>query len=61
LILRAAEKEPLDAFKTAQTFSGTQADNFAPALSEEPLEEEGRQKRSWNPRCVLNAACGAKW
>ena len=35
------EQDPQEAFKTAQTFSGTQADNFAPALTEEPGVEEG--------------------
>ena len=34
------EQDPQEAFKTAQTFSGTQADNFAPALTEEPGVEE---------------------
>ncbi|MGC0065312.1 TIGR01620 family protein, partial [Enterobacter asburiae] len=35
------EQDPQEAFKTAQTFSGTQADNFSPALIEEPGVEEG--------------------
>ena len=36
------EQSPHEAFKTAQTFSGPQADNFAPVLAEEPLVEEGQ-------------------
>ncbi|MGL4200042.1 MAG: TIGR01620 family protein, partial [Enterobacter roggenkampii] len=35
------EQNPQEAFKTAQTFSGTQADNFAPALQDEPVVEDG--------------------
>lgn len=35
------EQEHQDAFKTAQTFSGAQADNFAPALPDDPAVEEG--------------------
>ena len=35
------EQNPQEAFKTAQTFSGTQADNFAPALQDEPAVEDG--------------------
>lgn len=35
------EQEHPEAFKTAQTFNGPQADNFAPALTEELLVEEG--------------------
>lgn len=35
------EQEHTEAFKTAQTFNGPQADNFAPALTEELLVEEG--------------------
>jgi uncharacterized membrane protein YcjF (UPF0283 family) len=55
------EQDPQEAFKTAQTFSGTQADNFAPALTEEPGVEEGPAGRLWKPPCVQNAACGAGW
>ena len=36
------EQEQQEAFKTAQTFSGPQADNFAPALTEERGVEEGQ-------------------
>lgn len=36
------EQSPHEAFKTAQTFSGPQADNFAPVLADEPLAEEGQ-------------------
>ena len=57
-----------EAFKTAQTFSGTQAENFAPALPDDPAVEEGpaeavveaalRPKRSvW--RRMVTAACGS--
>ena len=35
------EQAQQEAFRTAQTFSGAQADNFAPALAEEPGVEEG--------------------
>ena len=35
------EKEHQEAFKTAQTFNGAQADNFAPVLTEEPSVEDG--------------------
>lgn len=35
------EQNPQEAFKTAQTFSGTRADNFAPALQDEPVVEDG--------------------
>ena len=35
------EQSPHEAFKTAQTFSGPQADNFAPVLADEPMVEEG--------------------
>ena len=35
------EKEHQEAFKTAQTFNGEQADNFAPVLTEEPGVEDG--------------------
>ena len=36
------EQSPHEAFKTAQTFSGPQADNFAPVLADEPMVEEGQ-------------------
>ncbi len=36
------EQTPHEAFKTAQTFSGPQADNFAPVLADEPMVEEGQ-------------------
>ena len=35
------EQNPQEAFKTAQTFSGTCADNFAPALQDDPVVEDG--------------------
>ena len=35
------EQADREAFKTAQTFSGTQAENFAPALPDDPAVEEG--------------------
>ena len=36
------EQAQQEAFKTAQTFSGEQAEHFAPALTDEPSVEEGR-------------------
>ncbi|MCL7705963.1 TIGR01620 family protein, partial [Enterobacter kobei] len=35
------EQADREAFKTAQTFSGTQAENFAPALPDDPAFEGG--------------------
>ena len=35
------EQDSQEAFKTAHTFSGTQADNFAPALQDDPAVEDG--------------------
>lgn len=55
------EQSPHEAFKTAQTFSGPQADNFAPVLADEPMVEGGRRKRLLMRHCARNAACGARW
>lgn len=55
------EVEQNQTLKTQQTFSETQAQTFAPAQVDEPLEDEGRRKRSLTPRCALNAVCGARW
>ena len=50
------EQADREAFKTAQTFSGTQAENFAPALPDDPAVEEGPAEA-----VVEAAVCGAEW
>ena len=55
------EQAQQEAFKTAQTFSGEQAEHFAPALTDEPSVEEGQRKRSLRLLYVRNVACGVRW
>ena len=55
------EQDSQEAFKTAHTFSGTQADNLPRRCRTIPLLRTVRQRRSWTPRCAQSAACGAGW
>lgn len=55
------EQSPHEAFKTAQTFSGPQADNLLPCWQTNRWLKRGRRKRLLMRHCARNAACGARW
>jgi putative membrane protein len=50
-----------DALKMAKTFSGPQAEHFAPVLKEEELADEGQAEAAVEAACGLSAVSGAGW
>lgn len=55
------EQEQHEAFKAAQTFDTTQAEQFAPVVTDMLPAEEGKPRPWWRLPCGPNAACGVKW